>query len=84
MEGGAKTAIANAVVARETHYVISGLESVLERVSLVIRQHVYVIHTAHLEVTALTVPSNALAVWAHATVLLVHVEMVAVKTDGQE
>ncbi|KAH3830036.1 hypothetical protein DPMN_103272 [Dreissena polymorpha] len=39
---------------------------------------------AHLEVTALTVPSNAIAVWAHVTVLLVHVKMVAVKTDGQE
>ncbi|KAH3856736.1 hypothetical protein DPMN_099329 [Dreissena polymorpha] len=40
--------------------------------------------TAHSEITALTVPSNAIAVWAHVTVLLVHVEMVAVKTDGRE
>ncbi|KAH3690899.1 hypothetical protein DPMN_191196 [Dreissena polymorpha] len=39
---------------------------------------------AYSEVTALTVPSNVIAVWAHVTVLRVHVEMVAVKTDGQE
>lgn len=39
---------------------------------------------AHLEVTACTVPSNAIALRAHATVQRVHADMVAVYTDGQE
>ncbi|KAH3717880.1 hypothetical protein DPMN_060676 [Dreissena polymorpha] len=42
------------------------------------------IRAAHSEVTALTVPSNAIAVWAYAIVLRVHVEMGVVKTDGKE
>ena len=40
--------------------------------------------TAHSEITALTVPSNAIAVRAHATVLRGHVEIGNVKTDGKE
>ncbi|KAH3842209.1 hypothetical protein DPMN_115705, partial [Dreissena polymorpha] len=42
------------------------------------------VEAAHPEVTALTVPSNAIAARVHATVLRVHVEIVAVKTDGKE
>ncbi|KAH3733030.1 hypothetical protein DPMN_039454 [Dreissena polymorpha] len=43
-----------------------------------------VMQTAHSEVTVLTVPSNAIADWAHARLLRVHVKMADVKTDGKE
>ncbi|KAH3881015.1 hypothetical protein DPMN_004938 [Dreissena polymorpha] len=50
MEAGAKAAIDNAVIARNPEYVIRGLENVLERVSLVIKQHFTVIHGVALDI----------------------------------